>query len=281
MRYRQIVSSAVVLGFSVTATAIAGNASAVLGSSSAAPCKKLACPSPTEEPTPAAGSGCSYPAQVLDLTNWKLTLPIGSSGGPTEIKQPQLALYSLAPYFAVNSACSGAAFQAPTDGVTTSGTTYPRSELREMTLDGTQTSSWSSGSGTHVMRWTEAITAVPWGKKQIVAGQIHDATIDVVTVRLNYPKLFIDHNGSGGATLNANYVLGTPFSVEWVVANNQVETFYNGKLVETYTNSDSGLYFKAGVYTQSNCATELQRGYTCGPLDYGQVVVYKLGVSHS
>src|SRR5690242_20198680 len=37
------------------------------------------------------------PAQVLNLTNWKITLPIGSSGNPTEIKQPQLATYQIDP----------------------------------------------------------------------------------------------------------------------------------------------------------------------------------------
>jgi hypothetical protein len=40
-----------------------------------------------------------YPAQVIDLTNWKQTLPVGSSNKPTEIKADKLNTYSNAPFF--------------------------------------------------------------------------------------------------------------------------------------------------------------------------------------
>ena len=33
------------------------------------------------------------PSQVLNLTNWKITLPLGPSASPTEIKQPTLATF--------------------------------------------------------------------------------------------------------------------------------------------------------------------------------------------
>ncbi len=47
------------------------------------------------------------------------------------------------------AACDGVQFRAPVDGVTTSGSSYPRSELREMTDSGSSEASWSSTSGTH------------------------------------------------------------------------------------------------------------------------------------
>ncbi len=60
--------------------------------------------SPTLTPTPTKPSaGCTYPAQVLNLTNWKLTLPIGTSK-PTEILRPQLTTHCRLPRCAVSRA---------------------------------------------------------------------------------------------------------------------------------------------------------------------------------
>ena len=41
----------------------------------------------------------SYPATVLDLTNWKLNIPLDEDkdGRSDEIKQPKLATYSIVP----------------------------------------------------------------------------------------------------------------------------------------------------------------------------------------
>lgn len=224
---------------------------------------------------------CNYPAQVLNLSNWKQTLPTGSAGSPTEILQPQLATYTNDPFFKANTDCSGVVFRAPTNGVTTSGSSYPRSELREMTSNGTAKASWSTESGSHAMEWDAAITAVPSGKKHVVVGQIHDANDDVITIRLEYPKLFIDHGGNSGAILTNNYALGTKFSVKWVVSGGKILTYYNGNLVETYTKSGSGMYFKAGMYTQSNCSTESSSGFSCGSGNYGEAIIHRLIITHN
>jgi hypothetical protein len=223
-------------------------------------------------------AACTYPAQVLNLTNWKETLPTGSSGSPTEIIQTALATYNINPYFHPTSTCDGVVFRAPVNGVTTSGSSYPRSELREMTNNGTTNASWATTSGTHSMFIDEAITAVPETKKHIVAGQIHDASNDVIVIRLEYPKLFIDINGVTGPTLDANYTLGKRFTVNFVAANGQIKIYYNGSATPAYTlnKSDSGDYFKAGAYTQSNCSKETN----CVSSNFGEVVIYKLLVQH-
>ena len=44
----------------------------------------------------ALNPGAKVPAQFLDLSNWKITLPIGNA---EEIKQPQLATYQMPPIF--------------------------------------------------------------------------------------------------------------------------------------------------------------------------------------
>src|SRR3989338_11394949 len=108
-----------------------------------------------------AQAACTFPAQILNLTDWKETLPTGSSGSPTEIKQPALATFTVDPYSKVNATCDGVQFRAPTDGVTTSGSSYPRSELREMASNGTANASWSRTSGYHSMYIDQKNTAVP------------------------------------------------------------------------------------------------------------------------
>ena len=73
------------------------------------------------------------PAKVLDLANWKLTLPSG--------EQPELATFKNK-FFHVDPKGDGVVFTAPAGGSTTSGSDYPRSELREMTDNGRNEASW-------------------------------------------------------------------------------------------------------------------------------------------
>lgn len=227
-----------------------------------------------------SGTG-SLPANVLNLTNWKITLPIDGPDSGTnadEITQPALATYSIDPYFKNNSTNTGVIFRAHTGGATTSGSGYPRSELREMTNNGASNASWSSGSGTHTMEIDQAITHLPVVKAHIVAGQIHDSNDDVIVFRLEGTKLFIDINGDDGPTLTSNYVLGTRFKVKFVVSGNQTRCYYNDALIYTHNQSYSGAYFKAGAYTQSSCTGTPGSSESCSA--YGEVVIYNLTVTH-
>lgn len=229
----------------------------------------------------ALASACKYPAEVLNLTNWKQTLPIGSSRKPKEITQASLGTYIHNLFFRTNTECTGVVFRAPVNGVTTSNSGYPRSELREMASNGKSLANWSTTAGTHTMTIDQAITAVPKVKKHVVAGQIHNADDDVIVIRLEYPKLFVDINGKAGPTLDANYTLGKRFSVKFEASNGKIKTYYNGsaKPVHTLTKKGSGNYFKAGAYIQSNCSKEKKK--TCDSNNYGEVVIYKLLVHHS
>lgn len=221
------------------------------------------------------------PADVLNLTNWKITLPIDENDDDKadEIKQPQLASYSNDPYFHNNSDNTGVIFRAHCGGATTSGSGYPRSELREMKDNGSNNASWSATSGTHVMEIDQAITHLPVVKPHIVVGQIHDASDDVIVFRLEGKKLFIDHNGSDGTVLTDNYTLGTRFKVKFEVSGGKVKSYYNNVLKETYTKSFSGAYFKAGAYTQSSCQGDKQvPGESCSA--YGEAVIYNVTVTH-
>ncbi|GAB4051279.1 polysaccharide lyase family 7 protein [Catellatospora paridis] len=224
------------------------------------------------------GGNCAYPAQVLNLTNWKETLPTGSSESPTEIKQPALNTFAVDPWFKVNASCDGVQFRSAVNGVTTSGSGYPRSELREMTNNGTSNAAWSSTSGTHTLVISQAVTNLPATKPHVVAGQIHDSEDDVTVFRLEGSSLYLTNGDDTHYKLiTSSYQLGTRFEAKFVVSGGQVKAYYNGTLQATLSKSFSGAYFKAGAYTQANCTNSSP----CSSSNYGQVVIYSVTVSHS
>ncbi|NUT92614.1 MAG: family 16 glycosylhydrolase [Saccharothrix sp.] len=221
------------------------------------------------------GGTCTYPANVLDLSNWYIGLPIGEEEAPTNVYQPALATYKTDPWFTTTPDCAAVQFRAAVNGVTTSGSSYPRSELREM--NGTAKASWSSTSGTHTMVVDQAITALPDDKPHVVAGQIHDASDDVSVFRLEGTKLYVTNGDTSHYKLvTDNYALGTRFQAKFVVGGGQIKAYYNGVLQTTISKSFSGGYFKAGAYTQANCTNSSP----CSADNYGEVEVYGLSVTH-
>ena len=235
-----------------------------------------ATPLPTDElPGPAPTPIPTLPAQLVDLANWKLTLPTGESGSPTEVRQPQLGQFSAPGAFWLDATRQGVVFRAAAGGVTTENSSYPRSELREMTAAGATEPGWSNAGGTHVMSITQAITALPAAKPHVVAGQVHDADDDVIMIRLEGSRLFVESDGDEVALLDPAYQLGTKFEVSISAHQNQLHVHYNGTPKAIIPRAVDGAYFKAGCYTQSNPS----KGDT--PESYGEVVIYALTVHHS
>ncbi|ADP78246.1 polysaccharide lyase family 7 protein [Pseudofrankia inefficax] len=242
-------------------------------------------PSPAAGGVGAAAAGSStapVPAQILDLSKWKLTLPVTSAPGAdstngreaAQISRPALRTFSMAPYFTPTGDNKGVHFRAPVNGATTPGSSYPRSELREMSADRVP-AAWSSTTGTNTMSIREAITHLPTRKPEMVAGQIHDANGYVAMIRLDGSRLYVEHDGQNVGDLNTHYVLGTVFRIRMVAAGGLVSVYYNDKAPVTFPLREGGLYFKAGCYTQSN----LSKGEP--PDAYGEVALYDLRVSHS
>lgn len=221
------------------------------------------------------------PASVLNLTNWKLTLPVDGCDDDEwadEVTQPALSTFRDSRFFTVNSA-RGAVFRARVDGArTSSNTKYPRSELREMTDRGERRASWSnksSSDGVHKMTMEAAITATPSTKPQVVAAQIHDASDDVIMIRLYGRELVVDADDSKvRLLLDADYRLGERFTVSITASNGRIRVVYNGSRSVEYKRASSGMYFKAGCYTLSN--TSYDRADR-----FGEVVIFKLSVSHT
>lgn len=226
---------------------------------------------------PASPKIVQLPGTILGLIDWKLTLPTDTSqkGVPDEVNQPTLSTFSTSPYFYVNQKGDGVIFRAHSGGVTTKNSGYPRSELREMTDNGRQRADWSNNDGKHTMTIRQAITQVPAVKSHVVAGQIHDANDDVVMIRLEKKKLFVESDGEEIGVLDSDYKLGTIFTTKIEASDGHIKIDYNGLQKVDVAKSGTGYYFKAGCYTQSNTL----KGDD--PSAYGEVIIYDLQIRHS
>lgn len=226
----------------------------------------------------------SYPAQRIDLSNWKLTLPITDPNDPTlplEIIQPELAAYEMSPWFALAADKKGVIFRAPVNAPTTANSSYPRSELREMTDHGTKDFFWLFTSGTHTLFLDEAITSAPKNKPDVVAGQIHGDNDDLIVIRLEDKKLFVARSRANLVTLDDNYTLGKRFTIKFVAQGGKISVYYDGAADPVYVldKKVNQAYFKVGAYTQSNCETEGSADL-CNSNNYGEVVVYQATATH-
>ncbi len=103
--------------------------------------------------------------------------------------------------------------------------------------------------------------------------QIHDAKSDLIEVRVERGKLFVQRDKASDAELDANYQLGTFFELKIVAGQGHVLAFYNGVQKMDWEVSRKGCFFKAGCYTQSN----VEKGDAADA--YGEVAIRKLGVT--
>lgn len=220
------------------------------------------------------GGGSSpngLPSGLIDLKNWKLNLPICPY---TEIKQPQLATYENSSWFYDDG--PDVVFRANAGGCTTSGSSYARSELREMANGGGSNASWNPSSGTHTMTVMLSMsTGTLVAKPHVVGAQVHDASDDVCTFRLEGTSLYLtDGDNPHGTLITSSYVNGTMFEAKFVGSGGSIKAYYNGALVATRS-AGSGCYFKTGCYIQSNTS----KGDASNA--YGEVRIRSIVVTHT
>lgn len=228
-----------------------------------------------------------YASQVLDLSYWKLTLPVDHD----EVYTPELYTFELDEWFKLVEDEDGYAiqFRAPHGGATTSGSSNPRSEFRELVQNyhyqnSKSAADWSNaaGEGRHEMWIKQKVTHLTSVKPHVVVGQIHDSSDDVVVFRIEghngicpegtdndwsncgtpgeqdiHANLWLTNGDDTHAYLvDDNYQLGTLFEVKMIAENGQVSFEYNGETVPyVHEESFSGAYFKMGNYTQSHPGT--------------------------
>jgi hypothetical protein len=220
--------------------------------------------------------------QIIDIigSNWKLTLPTGS-GKPTEIEMPTLASYDDDHFYLTTG--DGVVFVAPTTGVSTDNSRYKRSELREMTADGTVKAAWASTSGVHSMEVELTIDEVPIGSKpHVVVAQIHKGSGDVCVFRFEgstidrtVGKLWITDGDTSHGHFVTDVRLGQRIQVGFHAQDGVIRFMFNsGTIAYEQEKKFTGGYFKTGCYLQTN--EVLPDGE-----DFAQVTIYKLAVTHS
>jgi hypothetical protein len=240
-----------------------------------APAAPPHCPLPVvpEVEPPRAQGAAAKPGDLLDLTDWFLTLPIGPEGDPDSIDQPELLDYR-SDWFDLTPDGTGVVFRAPAGGVTTKNSKYSRSELREMR--GEEKASWSNTEGVHTLESRQAITKVPPVRPEVSATQIHDGGDDVMQIRLEGSTLVAQYaDGAEQVVIDPDYRLGTPYDLRIVAAEGRITVFYDGEQRAQIQRSGSSWYWKVGAYTQSNP----ERGDD--PEALGEVVVYSLRIEHT
>jgi Ca2+-binding RTX toxin-like protein len=232
------------------------------------------------------------PGGNFDLSNWKITLPVdangGFSGNAMEVKN--LSNYQNPKYF--YTAADGAmTFVAPVQGATTSGSSYSRSELREM--NGTANAAWNLNTG-GFMSATLEVDAAPnrdgMGGR-IIVGQIHGKDDELVRLYWENGKLYFanDHAGSNNSETKFYFVnasgqqpsvsLDERFSYTINAKGDTLEVtvFADGQIYKSVNTINSvwqsdSFYFKAGAYLGAN--------ETNGS-GYGQTSFYALSVNHN
>ncbi|AUP78677.1 polysaccharide lyase family 7 protein [Flavivirga eckloniae] len=89
----------------------------------------------------------SYKLPNIDLSHWKVTLPIGK---PTEVKPPEILDYAtnetLKPFF-YNDSVNGALVFYTYPGASTANSSYSRTELREQMVPGSNSTNWTFAEG--------------------------------------------------------------------------------------------------------------------------------------
>lgn len=248
------------------------------------------------------GNGDSPAAVLGGLVNWKLngysgTFNLGANNNGLSYvdKTPNLSTFSNPNWFYTDGTWTF--FKAYTGNPTSSGSGNPRSELRELTTNGSDNIYWDGTTGKeHRMIWKVRVDHLPQSGK-VCFGQIHDRTDsldDVIRVQCQGDpyqssgdvKLRI--NGyvtevlEGGGKTVGTITLGQELYYELTYQNSivklyelnangvRVKTIYTSKAVPAKEN-----YFKAGCYLQS-----VKGKKATGTNDFGLVGIKELKVFH-
>jgi PKD repeat protein len=212
------------------------------------------------------------PGSNFNLNNWYIQFPTenGSltctAGSVDSASTTQLINgYTNAPYFYTGS--DGAmVFWAPINGATTSGTTFPRSELRELINPSNTSIDWIP-YGTHILNAQVKVLQVPSSTKEVIIGQIHaysSAALPTVKIIYDNGKLHgtVKTNSTDDGsdldfpTVTSGLSNTITYTIEVVnglvsVAINGITNSYNIFHSDpNYTNETQ--YFKAGDYCQAN-----------------------------
>jgi len=215
--------------------------------------------------------GCQYPAQILNLKNWKLTLPTGSAGSPKEIVQPA---WTRSPARRGSSPppCAAVAFRSRSTAHH-EGFELPRSELREMD-EAVPTLLVVVLRHTH-HDGNRGVQQAAAGQTPTGRGADPRDSDDISVFRLERLELLITERQQ--PALQA----GDPATTPWyqvparyvvrVARCRPTTTATGGHAVKSFSNA----YFKPAPIRR-----QLREGLACDSGNYGETMIYDLQVSH-
>ncbi|MCO8121271.1 polysaccharide lyase family 7 protein [Stieleria sp. TO1_6] len=220
-----------------------------------------------DQQSPPASAARGKPGGQIDLSHWKLTLPVDADntygGHAKEIESKQLVAGFKDSHFYTDS--SGAiVFWCPVNGSRTDNTKFARCELREMLEPGNPARNWGM-PGTHVMEARCRLIDIP-SEPKVVIGQIHSYTgQSKPLVKLQYYKGRIEalvklspDKGDDKKLTFAEAELNRDVTWSITLAGGVLSVDVNGMTqTENMVHHDDSwanetFYFKAGVYPQDN-----------------------------
>lgn len=232
------------------------------------------------------------PGGNFDLSNWKITLPVDANGGigGTAMEVKNLSTYQNSKYF--YTAADGAmTFVAAVDGATTSGSSYARSELREM--NGTANAAWDLKTGGFMSATLEVDSApIRDGMGgRIIVGQIHGQDDELVRLYWENGNLYFANDQAGSSNSETKFYfvnasgqqpsvsLDERFSYTINAKGDTLEVtvFADGQVYKSVSTINSvwqsdKFYFKAGAYLGAN---------ETNGTGYGQTSFYALNFNHN
>ena len=204
----------------------------------------------------AGGQGRGTPMPI-DYSIWELQLPTGSGTSPTTISSSKLLAGYSDPYFYPGTD-GGQMFMDPPTGVTTSGSTRCRTEMRESTVAGGE-AAWRS-TGTNTMTVTgKVVKGASVTVAQVFDGGGGNTLCELQFNGKGFSLFYEESKGSGSSVgLNAPVALNTKYSFTLSLSNGVLAVTINGKQVYTHTpgagTRASTFYFKVGNYDQGTSA---------------------------
>lgn len=201
-----------------------------------------------------------HPFEIIPLSNFTWT---GSRDASAIVSAARLVagFYDLDQLFVRDGRVI---FRTPAKGSTTSGSEYPRSELREQIKPGSNSVNWKL-SGEHRMAATCAVNVLPPSKKVII-GQIHGkdgSSLPLAKLFHRKGNLWLDVKKGPKASDDQKFDFGPAklkvlFGYQFGVLNGKLTVTIRGKSKEIdllklgWSLTAQTFYFKAGCYCIDN-----------------------------
>ncbi|MEO9802621.1 MAG: polysaccharide lyase family 7 protein [Reichenbachiella sp.] len=261
-----------------------------------------------------AQSNSDHKLPNIDLSNWKVTLPVGQ-GKPIEVEPPEILSYAsnetLEP-FMYNDSTDGSLVFYTYPGAVTGNTKYSRTELREQMTPGSNKENWTFEQGAR-MKGTLSISEIsktPEGKfDRTIVMQIHGRLTNEQKdqigqkdnnappiLKIYWHKGYVrvktkelkDINGFGMELLPKEawkddkgynfpeYVGNKPFTLEIIATKGRLEVILNEKYSKVYQSIHMRKWGAFENYFKAG--NYLQ---TKNPNGFAKVKYYALEISHS